>query len=116
MPASVLPLPCVSAFCLGLDWHMLTLPWTFGCATTAATLLISPTPCPCRRTTLDWTFGYHHGSNPSFIWQWIGSSLFFLFPAITYTLQVGVHACCVVLRCAALCCAVLAGGWEGGGA
>ena len=30
---------------------------------------------------------YHTGKPAAFLWQWIGSALFFLFPAITYTLQ-----------------------------
>ncbi len=30
---------------------------------------------------------YHTGKPSAFLWQWIGSALFFLFPAITYTLQ-----------------------------
>lgn len=30
---------------------------------------------------------YHTGKPAAFLWQWIGSALFFMFPAITYTLQ-----------------------------
>ncbi|KAL4427434.1 hypothetical protein ABPG77_000723 [Micractinium sp. CCAP 211/92] len=39
------------------------------------------------KLTLNWTFGYHTGKPAAFLWQWIGAALFFLFPAITYTLQ-----------------------------
>lgn len=39
------------------------------------------------KLTLNWVFGYHTGKPAAFLWQWIGSALFFLFPAITYTLQ-----------------------------
>lgn len=45
----------------------------------------TPQPHPPRRT-LDWTYGYHAGKNPSFLWQWVGAAFFFLFSAITYTL------------------------------
>ncbi|KFM24714.1 Meiotic nuclear division protein 1-like protein [Auxenochlorella protothecoides] len=38
------------------------------------------------KRTLDWTYGYHAGKNPSFLWQWVGAAFFFLFSAITYTL------------------------------
>lgn len=47
-------------------------------------------PWPCR-LTLNWTFGYHTGKPAAFLWQWIGAALFFLFPAITYTLQARVN-------------------------
>ncbi len=40
-----------------------------------------------RRLTLRWTFGYHKGKPAAFLWQWVGSALLFLFPAVTYTLQ-----------------------------
>lgn len=44
-------------------------------------------PLPERRPTLKWTFGYSKGTPAAFVWQWIGSALLFLFPAVTYTLQ-----------------------------
>jgi len=37
------------------------------------------------RLTLKWVFGYHAGKRAVFLWQWIGSGMLFLFPAITYT-------------------------------
>lgn len=43
-------------------------------------------PCRTRRS-------YHTGKPAAFLWQWIGSALFFLFPAITYTLQARLRAC-----------------------
>ena len=39
------------------------------------------------RPTLQWVFGYNVGTSSLFLWQWIGSGLLFLFPAVTYTCQ-----------------------------
>jgi hypothetical protein len=53
-------------------------------------------------------FGYHTGKPAVFLWQWIGAALLFLFPAITYTLQVclggwvGVGGCAQIPRMNAL--------------
>jgi hypothetical protein len=35
--------------------------------------------------TLKWALGYQAGKRATFLWQWIGSGMLFLFPAITYT-------------------------------
>ncbi|KAL4537184.1 hypothetical protein Ndes2526B_g04905 [Nannochloris sp. 'desiccata'] len=37
------------------------------------------------KLTLKWALGYHAGKRAIFLWQWIGSGMLFLFPAITYT-------------------------------
>lgn len=37
------------------------------------------------KLTMKWALGYHAGKRATFLWQWIGSGMLFLFPAITYT-------------------------------
>jgi len=37
------------------------------------------------KLTLQWALGYQAGKRAVFLWQWIGSGMVFLFPAITYT-------------------------------
>lgn len=39
------------------------------------------------RLSMKWVFGYHAGKRATFLWQWIGAAMLFLFPAMTYTCQ-----------------------------
>ena len=39
------------------------------------------------KITLNWVFGYSAGKASVFLWQWIGSGMVFLFPAVTYTCE-----------------------------
>ena len=66
----------------------------------AACLPLMHPPNPhARRLTLKWVFGYHTGKPAVFLWQWIGSALLFLFPAITYTLQARAVAAAAAAGC-----------------